>query len=311
MRTLFAAVAVALVAVPGAAGAVDRGLNAAAPAGVLEVTGPELAYATAGGCVEIRVWDTADRGNRRYGRHCFARTSTGSGIADVAVAGRRAVWLAYTGGNTREWSLWSASRGAPRPRQLRLVSRDVDAPPPLVLGTAYDAGIPYALDRTVIVLRPTGARAFAWEAPERVLAVTAGQPGYAVTLAGGDVVTLDGRGEPVRRHAFAERPRAAMLATPGLIVHLPGRVLVRGSDSERSFPVPVNARFLGFASGIVAFASGSELRLLRISDGADVRFRTVQAGFRAGLDRRGLGYASGRRVSWVGIEQVAAAFRGA
>jgi hypothetical protein len=132
-----------------------------------------------------------------------------------------------------------------------------------------------------------------------------------VILVGGDVFTLNARGEPVRRHIFPGRPRAAMLGAPGLIVHLPGRVLVRGSAGDRSFPIPANARFLGFASGVVAYASGSELRLLRLSDGADVRFRTVPAGFRAELDRLGLGYASGRRVSWIGIAQVTAAFRGA
>lgn len=299
----------AVVAVPGASGAADRSLAAPGLVGALEVTGPEVAYAAAARCVEVRVWDTADRGNRRYGRHCFERTSTGSGVAAVAAAGRRALWLAYTGGNVREWMLMTASRTARTPRVLRFVARDVDEPAPIVLGTASDAAIPYAVDRSVVALRPNGARAFAWEAPERVTAVSAAGRGYAVSLAGGDVVTLNARGEPVRRHSFGpERPKASLLAAPGLIVHLDRRLLVRGAAGDRTLPLPANARFLGFASGVVAYASGGELRLLRLRDGADVRFRRLPPGFRADLDRRGLGYGHGRRVFWVGIAQVAAGF---
>jgi hypothetical protein len=311
MRHLLAVAAVALAAVPTSSAAVDRGLTAPGTVGALEVTGPEVAYSAAGSCVEVRVWDTADRGNRRYGRHCFPRTSTGSGVAGVAVAGRRALWLSYTGGNLREWSLWTASRTAPRPRLVAAATRDVDDPAPIVLGSAQDGAIPYALDRRVVALRPSGARAFAWDAPERVAAVTAGQQGYVVTLAGGDLVTLNVRGEPVRRHGFApERPKAAVLGPSVLIVHLEGRLLVRGNAGDRSLPLPRNARFLGVAAGIVAYAAGGELRLLRLSDGADVRFRGLPLHFRAGLDRRGLGYGWNRRVSWVGIAQVTAAFRG-
>jgi hypothetical protein len=312
VKVFAAAVLAALVAAPGAAGAVDRGLAAPGLVGTLEASGPEVAYAAAGRCVEVWVWDTADRGNRRHGRHCFERTSTGSGVAAVAVAGRRALWLAYTGGNTREWSLWTSSRTAPRPRLLRFVARDVDAEPPIVLGTAYAGALAYAVGRSVVALRPSGARLFAWEAPERVVAVAARRQGFAVMLAGGDVVTLSPAGTPVRRHAFGpERPRAAALAAAGLVVHLDRKLLVRGAAGERVFPLPANARFLGLASGIAAYGSGGELRLLRLSDGADVRFRGLPQGFRAELDERGLAYGWNRRVSWVGLPQVVAAFRGA
>ena len=54
-------------------------------------------------------------------------------MATVSIAGRRAVWLHYTGGN-REWSLFTATTRAPRPRQLAFIPRDVDEPAPIVLG---------------------------------------------------------------------------------------------------------------------------------------------------------------------------------
>src|SRR5262249_57279780 len=62
------------------------------------------------------------------------RTSTGRGVAAVATDGERVVWLAYAGGNQRDWLLWTATRTARRPRLLRFRSADVDGPAPIVLG---------------------------------------------------------------------------------------------------------------------------------------------------------------------------------
>ena len=292
--------AAALGAAAPAAAATDRGVAANGPVAHLATTGYEVACAAAAGrCHEVRVWHTADRGVRRYGRHCFAATSTGSGVAGVAVSQGRALWLTYTGGNIREWSLWTATRRAPAQRRIRFVARDVDAPPPLVLGGATDEALPYAVDRTVVALRPNGARIFAWEAPERVTAIEATGTGYAVVLAGGDVVVLNARGEHVRRHDFAPgEVRAAVITASGLLVHLPGRLLVRLHE-DRTLPLPPDARLAGFAANVVAYASGQELRLLRLRDGRDVQLRRLAPGFHADLHRLGVGYASGSRVSWV------------
>jgi hypothetical protein len=298
-----AAVTVAAVSLALAAPAAGAARSVAAPGPVraLSLTGYEVAFAAEAGrgCTEVRVWDTADRGVRRYGRHCFPATSTGSGVAAVAVAGRRALWLSYTGGNVREWSLWTASRTAPAPRRIRFAAADVAGPAPILVGQAAEHALVYAVDRTVIALQPSGARLFVWEAPERVTDVSAGTTGYAVVLAGGDVATLNRSGAVVRRHTF---PRgevlAATLGAPGLIVHLRGSLLVR-RDGDRRLPLPAGARFHGFAQGAVAYSTNAELRLLRLADGRDVPLRRVAAaGSHAALGRLGLARAAGRTVSF-------------
>ena len=41
---------------------------------------------------------------------CFVSTSTGSGVAGGSPSQARALWLTYTGGNIRDWSLWTKRR---------------------------------------------------------------------------------------------------------------------------------------------------------------------------------------------------------
>ena len=62
------------------------------------------------------------------------QTSTGTGIAGIESSAARVLWLSYTGGNTREWSLYTATTSARKGRLLRFVARDVDGPPGIVLG---------------------------------------------------------------------------------------------------------------------------------------------------------------------------------
>ena len=51
-------------------------------------------------------------------------TSTGTGIAGVATARGRVLWLYYAGGNLRDWLLYTASVGTRTPKRLRFVERD-------------------------------------------------------------------------------------------------------------------------------------------------------------------------------------------
>src|SRR5215218_1022863 len=107
-------------------------LVAPAPVQALAFDMPLLAYASvhsAPDCDRIRVWSRATRRTVRLGRTTSCeQTSTGSGIAALSIAGNRALWLHFTGGNIREWSLFTATTEAPRPRRLRFIARDVDAP---------------------------------------------------------------------------------------------------------------------------------------------------------------------------------------
>jgi hypothetical protein len=141
---------------------------APAPVQTLAFDTPQLAYASshsAPDCDRIRVWNRATGRTVRLGRSTSCEeTSTGSGIESLSVAGNRVLWLFYAGGNIREWSLFTATTTAPRPRQLRFIARDVDEPAPIVLGeadtTRFGELLPYAVDRQVIVLRPNGSGGF-------------------------------------------------------------------------------------------------------------------------------------------------------
>src|SRR5690242_11576395 len=103
-------------------------------------------------------------GRRSFGPRICPAVSTGRGIAAVEVAGARLLWLGYAGGNTREWTLETATATKPQPRQLRFVAQDVDQPAPIVLGPGDGTLLAYAAGKTVVALRPDGSRAFSWTA---------------------------------------------------------------------------------------------------------------------------------------------------
>ena len=74
-----------------------------------------FAYADAyrQGCHEVRLWNVATRADRRLASHCFVSSSTERRLGVIA-SGGRGLWLTYTGGNIREWSLWTkAGQGLP------------------------------------------------------------------------------------------------------------------------------------------------------------------------------------------------------
>ena len=74
---------------------------------------------TSSGCHEVRLWNVATRTDRRLASHCFVCASTGSGVAGAIATGAAALWLTYTGGNIREWSLWTKGRLANAPSGSR------------------------------------------------------------------------------------------------------------------------------------------------------------------------------------------------
>lgn len=305
----FALLGTLAVAASGTASARDIGANGSVAS--LAAVGAEVAYAAEvrPRCFEVRVWNTADRGVRRYANHCFGSTSTGSGVAAVTVSEGRALWLTFTGGNFREWSLWTRS-GTSRATRIRFVSREVDAPAPIVLGSAWEGSLPYAVDRTIVVLGWNGARRFALTAPERVVFVSAHSRGYAAVLADGRVLTISSAGRVLRERAFEPGfVEAAVLTARGMIMKTRDGLEIRHGESRQAFELPAGARFVGYSEGIAAYASGREIRLLKLNGARHVTFRRLAAaGFRAQLGRRGIAYASGARISfnaWVVVSSAA------
>ena len=137
----------------------------------------------------MRLWNVATRGDRRLASHCFVSTSTGSGVAGVIATQGRALWLTYTGGNIREWSLWTKG-GRAKAKRLAFLPADVDGPPPVILGSVWEGSLPYATGRTIVVLAPNGSRRFSFTAADRVVYLSAHSRGYAAVLANGSVLTI-------------------------------------------------------------------------------------------------------------------------
>ena len=297
-RILSLALLLAFAAAAGAATARER--QAAGPLSSVAVAGVDLAYADEyrHGCHEVRLWNVATRSDRRIASHCFVSTSTGSGIADAIATQGRALWLTYTGGNIREWSLWTKG-GATTARRIAFLPADVDGPPPVILGSVWEGSLPYATGRTIIVLAPNGSRRFTYTAADRVVFLSAHSRGYAAVLANGGVLTFSPAGKLIKERQFAPGAvQSAVLAAPGLIVETTAGLEINGAASVRTVPLPANARFLGYSEGIAAYGLGRELRLRRLANGQDRLFRRLEPRFHAQLGRRGLAYGSGRMLGF-------------
>ena len=230
------------------------------------------------GCHEVRLWNVATRGDRRLASHCFVSTSTGSGVAGVIATEGRALWLTYTGGNIREWSLWTKG-GLAKAKRIAFLPADVDGPPPVILGSVWEGSLPYATGRTIVVLAPNGSRRFSFTASDRVVYLSAHSRGYAAVLANGSVLTFSTRRQADPGAHVRTRGR------PGRRARRPGpdrQDGCRTGDSQRCadaelIPLPRSARFLGYSQGIVAYGLGRELRLRRLTNGHDTLFRTARA----------------------------------
>jgi len=227
----------------------------------------------------------------------------------MAVAGNRALWLEYAGGNLRDWVLRTATTTRPRERELEFREVDVDAPPPIVLGVASEQVMPYSIGSTVKVLKANGARAYTWQAPGRVTNTTAYGAMVAAFVAGGRCYVLSPAGSVQHTYTFAPGSvQEFALAGVGLVVQLAGGPVEirRGAAVVRTSRLPPGARMLDYAEGILLYRLGLQVRARRVSTGKDRLLR--RAGY-AVLEHNGLSYAIGRRVAAVAIVNVQAALR--
>jgi hypothetical protein len=297
--------ALALVAA-GTAGAraLDRGFTAPARVTALDETAAGIATGVAWSprrCEAVLLWQPA-----RFARYTFRapgpcpQTSTGRGIASVATDSRRVAWLSYVGGNTREWSLWTATPTARTPRRLRFAAADVDAPPPIVLGNGGEPGIPYAVGRDVVVLRGNGTRALSWRAPARVVALAQGAERVGVLVATGHLYLV-----PLTHGAatdFDYAPgdvRAFRVVAAGAVVETRTRIELRTTGATTALGARHGAHLAGYADGDLVYTLGGEIRLHVRSSGRDVLLRRARTPLAADFDRRGLAWVSGGpRVCW-------------
>jgi hypothetical protein len=294
---------VALVVGGAAANAASAAtLTSPGPVSALAADGGRVAFAAGRSrtdCDRVRIWTPATGKLVRLARttSCVA-TSTGTGIGAVAIAGARVLWLHYTGGNIREWRLFTATPTRPLPRRLAFVTADVDAPAPIVVGDG-DASrlgdiLPYAVGGTVIALRANGARRFTWTAPTRVVALSALGGELAVAHVGGRVTVLDASGRVLREERYASEITAVEISGNGLLVQR-GRTLERrNAGTPRTWTLRADARLEDTAGGDRAFyVAGGEARMLSLSGSRDARLGAAAHVAAEGLT---IALASGRNV---------------
>jgi len=317
MRVVLAAAVVLTTASIASAAAADRSVTSPGRVQALARSGFSVAFLSgpyAGHCgPHVELWSLATRAVYRLGRRtdafCSEGPSTGSGVTDIAVAGNRALWLAYAGGNLRDWLLMTATTTRPTERQLEFREVDVDAPPPIVLGVASEQVMPYSIGSTVRVLRANGSRAYTWQAPARVTNTTAYGAMVAVFVVGGRCFVLSPTGTVRQTSTFAPGVvQEFALAGVGLVAQLSGgRVEIRrGALVIRRLRLPAGARMLDYAEGILLYRLGTQIRARRVSTGRD---RLLRRASLAVLEHNGLSYAVARRVSSVAMVNVQAALR--
>ena len=294
-----------LLAVGGAAArAFDRGWTPPAPVTALDETAAGIATAlawTPRSCESVVLWepDFFARRTFRAPGPC-PQTSTGRGISAVATDSRRVVWLAYVGGNTREYTLWTATPTQRAPHRLRFAAADVDAPPPLVLGNGGESGIPYALGRDVFVIGPSGARVLTWRAPARVTRLAVGAASVGVLVETGHLLVVPlKRGGRVTDLDYARGfVRAFRVAAVGAVVETPSGIELRRASRATPLVKRPGARLAGFADGQLVYTLGHQIREFLRSSGRDALIRRGFAPLTTEFDRRGMAWVSGRRVCW-------------
>jgi len=322
VRLLAIAVLVAAAAaLPASAAPADRTLSNPTDVVALGATGADVAYATegaAGLCDQIHLWRTATRATIAFPRplRFCEEGSTGTGIASVTTSGARLLWLAYAGGNYREWRLYTASVSHPKARELQFLPVEAEAPAPIVLGRPDEHLLPFAVGSQLVALRADGSRAFSWSAGERITAAAANAGRVAGLLANGHVVVLSDAGAKLAEYTdYAPGAVKAVRArSRGVVLELSGRVEIRTSSTRTSVALPPRARLLDYVENRILYANGREVHAIRLSDGADALLRTAgptpspSLPVLAQLTRSGLAYARGRAVSWAAWSVLAGRF---
>jgi hypothetical protein len=191
----------------------------------------------------------------------------------LALLANRALWLHYTGGNRREWSLWTATTTRRTPKLLQAATRDVDDPAPIVIdsgdGSRFGDLLPYAVGSQVFVLRANGARRFAWTAPARVVALASADGETAVATDEGDVTILDASGRPDRTASFPAGIESLQLAGSRVLAQRGRTLEQRGGDGPRSFRLPRGARVEDTWGDRAFYVAGGVVRELSLSTGAE------------------------------------------
>jgi hypothetical protein len=264
----------------------------------LAADGGDVAFAaarTSTDCDRVFIWKRSTQKVSQLGKkqRCDS-TSTGRGIAGLAVTGGRALWLSYAGGNIREWRLSTATSSRTTPRLLQFVPRDVSEPQPIIVGAASGGLLPYAVDSTVTTLRAGGGTAFNWTASTPVVALAAADGQVAVAEGGGRVTVLDSQGRVVSVDLYASDVSAVALVAKGQLVQRGAVLEMRHGTEAHEYATAANARLADAAGKWAAWSDGKLVHVLRLTDGVQT---ATFGGSSAALAGNRLYVANGRSIT--------------
>jgi hypothetical protein len=257
----------------------------------------------------VRLWTIGKGSVTTFGLprspSCTVETSTGTGIHTVAVASTRVAWLAYTGGNTREWSLFTARVPGAKPLRLRFAARSVDGPAPIVLGQGTLQGIPYAVNRELVFLGEDGTPVFKVVVPDavRMVAAGAGPNGVRVVAlsAAGRILSFSADGSPAADDIIAVGAVKALALFAGGVAYQVGSLVhVVSPAGEELVTLPAGATMVDAAAGRILYQRAGDLGAVTLATGTDTLLvdGTPARPVRGQLDAAGLAWSAGKTVSW-------------
>ncbi len=227
-------------------------------------------------------------------------TSTGAGVVETAVAGRRIAWIVNLGGNTEsEDYLYRSSWGKPKERRVATATRSGDDPSSLAGGwirglvgsdsvlavnrwtTAANGHVTSASLRRIA---GRGLRTIA-SGPDTRVAVVADSGRIAVLRSGGIVALYSQNGDLLRR-ITPSMPRAVGLSKKSLVVLTKANTLevYRTSTGSLLHTWPVKGRWgprrrvdpdLDVHKGVAVYSTWHSVHAVRLSSGRDVVLRRI------------------------------------
>jgi hypothetical protein len=265
-------------------------------------------------CNRVTIWNTykLPTARRRKVFPVGRRTgcAPGNRITAVSVIGDRAVWVHRSGGATPEWTLWTATPDATRPRLLRR------AHVPILLGRGNrdrrqgsggeGDGVPYAIDSTAYVLGADAQQTFSYDAPARVSAIDGDVAKLALGLADGEALVFPSADFV---GSFVRSPETFDGTGAVTAVALSGPTIQRGrslesiggggnTDCDATATLPAGIDLVSGGGGLLAFLGHGRYRVQGACD-LDLTSRPVATGraTAVALDNDTITVGVGRRVT--------------
>jgi hypothetical protein len=278
----------------------------------LAADGSFAAVATVCGANEYRLyaWNPVRRRvvsmARRRERRCYG-ASTGEGVWEAGIAGRRLAWVPFSGGNFQQ--AWLVTAAITRPRATTQLTEMMDrnthnfvgtwvgnvhGDGPLLVFNTWSAcestpeggscpegtppGIHIYDEKIWRIIGRRRRLMLATPDEASVLAVAAGR--ILVQHADGSLELRRADGSLVRAFPFGPKEvRGAVLDASELVVlqrsgRLTWRVYDLLSGDERARPAPAGATLADVERGLLVYTRGRTVHVLRLADGRQTIFRT-------------------------------------